>query len=206
MAKCAKYFQTQMAKHFIYIYCLHFFFVLLVVVVEIKNKQRSVLLTRCMRNRCLVLSCHKSGTSFRFLMILILVCRVFVGSRSFFFRSLSLYDSFVYDRNIHLTTSFRWAAARVLTSIADGDDSLHLFVRCIHSSQTLAMNQIGCAANGKNEENSREKNELTWRMQFACRSISRHEIFALHACATSASGKSRSHLLITISICKVAHN
>lgn len=133
MAECAKYFQTRMAKHFINIFSSIFFF-------RSgrswwKSKTNNVLFCwHGMRNRCLVLSCHKSGTSFRFLMILILVCVEYSLGCAFFFL-FTLYDSFVYDRNIHLTTSFRRAAARALTSIADGDDSFFLsavFIRRRH--------------------------------------------------------------------------
>lgn len=90
------------------------------------------------------LSCHKSGTSFRFLMILILVCRVFVGPTRFiflfFFVSSSLYDSFVYDRNIHLTTSFRQGSSSRTHLYRWWRCLSFLFIfRCIHSSQTLAQ-------------------------------------------------------------------
>lgn len=120
LAKCAKYFQTQMANGIIpfdFAWFGRFFFSFLVRVRCIRRSREQkqttfrsvdmVMRLWVQANRwCLVLSCHKSGTSFRFLMILFLRCVCVSSVRwpgAHFFN-----DSFVYDRNIHLTTSFWW--------------------------------------------------------------------------------------------------
>lgn len=135
-------------------------------------------------------------------MILFLVCRVpsnsLVGRADA--RARIFYDSFVYDRNIHLTTSFRWQPLQQRARNDGCNTELYCssplslmalisFPSCLVVA--LAMNQMDVERRivAKDAENSREKNELVDRGEWnACRSISSHEIFALCACVVRVRG------------------
>lgn len=170
----AKYFQTSNGKALLNYFLWQWFFRSLLTTLLWKTKTNNVRvrLTRYAiewvhtQSVLGTLSCHKSGTSFRFLMILFLLSECVPSirwPRTFFF-----YDSFVYDRNIHLTTSFRMAAAAASGSPLSLMALIIFFslLNCIGNESNRRWTRCDQCSERKNRrEFAREKNELSWRME-----------------------------------------